>query len=163
MVVDIERCQSRHIDAELLVVRNKLREFGIEAVQTFKQQHIIFLKAQRVATELAFAGLEVVSRHFHLFSFKESLHIVVEEFEVHGVEILEIVFSVFVEWSICTVHEIIVERNHLRTQELGHEVGAKTLGGSGLTARRRSCNQHDARTATFESVGNLRGNGSEFL
>ena len=78
-------------------------------------------------------------------------------------EILEVVFAVFVERRIEPVHEIIVERYHFRTQKFGHQVRCQALGRGGFTTRRWSRYEHNPGTAALKSLRYLGGYRTQHL
>ena len=80
MVVNVERGERAHIKAELLLLRNVLRQFGVQAVNALNEQDIVLFEPQGVAAVLARACGEVVGRHLHLLAGDKVLQVLVELF-----------------------------------------------------------------------------------
>ena len=133
MVVDAERGEGRDVDLEDGVGRERGGQLRVQPVDSLYEQHVVAVEAHRTRTLHAPPQLETVCREVDFFARKEAAQVRIEPFEVECVEAFVVVVAGLVERRLVAVHEIVVERNHLRRHEVGHELDCEPLGGSGLS------------------------------
>ncbi len=132
VAVDGEGGERRDEHPELHFVGYLGGEFRVQSVYALDEQYASLLEAHAVAAVFAMAGLEIVGGQLHLFAGENAGKIGVELLEIQCVKRFVVVVAVLVERSGVAVHEIIVERNHLRLQQVGHQLYGQTLGGRRL-------------------------------
>ena len=60
----------------------------------------------------------------------------VEELKVEGIERFVIVIAVLIARGVFTVYEVVVQRDGVRTQAVGHQLHAEAFAESGFSGRR---------------------------
>ena len=80
----------------------------------------------------------------------------VEQWQIQGMQMLKVVVALLVEWCLFTIQEVVIERDAYWFDAVDGQLHAETFTGSGLSRRRRTCNQHhlDALTLSY-LIGNL--------
>ncbi len=92
------------------------------------EQHVVLVEFQRFRTLYPAAKFKRVGRYVHHLSGKKAREVGIKPLEVEGVQAFIVIVSSLVAGSDLPVHEIIVERNHLRHNEVGHKLNRETLG-----------------------------------
>ena len=129
------------------------REFRVQAVDSFDDEHRALFHLQRLFVELPFPGDEVVTRDSYRFAFQQPVQMVVEQFHVDRFEGLEIVIALFVARGFFAFDEVVVERDQHRVHTEDAELDAEPFRESRLAARRRTRDQHDLRPAFLVLYG----------
>ena len=114
VVVDAQRRECRHKEAELLLLGDEARELGIKAVNAFHEQDITFLEFEFLAQVFPLALDKVVGRHIDFLAGEQVGHVLVELFQVEGIKRLVVIVTGLVARRAVTVHEIVVKFNNLR-------------------------------------------------
>ena len=78
-------------------------------MDAFYHQHLIFVQCQLLTTHHALSCWEIVTRQFHLLAIEELIQLFVEERQVQGMQVLEVVIAFPVEWCLFAIKEIVVE------------------------------------------------------
>ena len=107
-------------------------ELRVQSVDSLDEEHVVAVKAQRAVALYASSEIERVGREVYLLSGEKSTEVGVEQFEVKGVEAFVVVVAGLVEGGMLAVDEIVVERDHLGDDEIGHQLNGETFGGGGL-------------------------------
>ena len=67
----------------------------------------------------------------------------VEELKVEGIERFVIVIAVLIARGVFTVYEVVVQRDGVRTQAVGHQLHAEAFAESGSSGRRGAGDEHE--------------------
>ena len=86
VVIDVERGQGRHKHAELLLIGNLARQFGIQPVDALHEQDVAVLEFQRITQIFTLALLEVVGRHRHFLAGEQVGNVLIKLLQVKRVE-----------------------------------------------------------------------------
>ena len=78
-------------------------------MDAFYHQHLIFVQCQLLTTHHALSCWEIVTRQFHLLAIEELIQLLVEEWQIQGMQMLEVIFALLVEWCLFAIKEIVVE------------------------------------------------------
>ena len=128
MVVNRNCGQRRDINAVFHLFGNAGSKFGIEPVDALDKQYRSFVEFHAVATVLPHAEFEVIIRQLDLFAADDSIEVGIKLLEIQRVERLIVIIARLVEGSHFAVDEIIVERDHPRLEQVGHQLHAEALG-----------------------------------
>ena len=125
-------------------------------MDAFHYEHLVVVECKFLATLHAFASREVIARQLYLFTLEQRIQLLVEEREVQGVQMFEVVVTFLVERCLLTVEEVVVEGDADGLDAIGDELDAESFAGGGLTRRRRTGNQYQTDTlALGYLIGNL--------
>ena len=160
MVVQEDGRQCRGVDAEFGLRRYVASEHGVEGVYAFEDEDGVVLQAQERAALLALAGEEIVAGQFYLLALNQGIHLRVEQRDVHGLDVFEVVLAAFVNRCFLAVHEVVVQRYGHGAFARCHELHRQALGEGCLAARRWSGDEDDL---DFGPCGNLVGQTGEAL
>ena len=127
MVVDVERGECRHIDLEDMLLRQRGRQLRVEAVNAFNEQNLVGFQPHAVVLIHAPAQLEAVGGQIHLLAPEQRREVSLQPLQIESIQTLVVQLPVGVARRSVAVHEIVVERNHLRRQHIGHQMDAEPL------------------------------------
>ena len=148
--------QRTDVNFDFMFRRYGRRQLFVKTVNTFDNQHGIFLQLQLVAAIFTAAGAEIVLGHFHFFTCQQTLQMIVEQLQVDSLQAFKIIAAVSLTRRIDTVFIIIVHGNSYRTQAVDSHLNAQTLCRRGLAGRGRTCNQHQLQLmVTCQDIGNI--------
>ena len=108
-----------------------------------------------IATEDPFTFGEVIGRQTDLIALHQFVHLLTEERQINGIDVLEIILSVLILRGVHTVDEIIIHREHLRTDTVDEQLDLQTFGERGLTGRRSTGDEDDLRSFLRDGIGYL--------
>ena len=135
------------------------RQLRIQGMNTFQYQNRVIFNFQFITFKFFLAESKIKAGKFYFFTTQQGLQLLVEQLEVERVKRFIIIVSVFIQRSILTVYEIIIERDRKRFQPICHQLDWKPLAESGLSGRRRSGNQYQFHpVAVFATMKNGIGN-----
>ena len=106
----------------------------VEGVDAFHDEDVLFMELHHVAVEISLSFLEVETGNLDLFSVQKVVELFSEEFKVHGLECLEVVFPVCITRGQMSVYEIVVQLYHFRIESEYPALDGESLGGGGLSA-----------------------------
>ena len=82
-------------------------------MDTLDNQYRIVVKFQFLSVPLAFAGSEVVFRHFHTLTLHQAGEVVFEQLVFYCLDVVEIVVAIGQARRVDTVHEVVVGANRI--------------------------------------------------
>lgn len=121
------------------------------------------LEAEALAVVLAAAGLEVVGGELDFLSGEDVGEVGVELRQVEGVEAFVVVVAVGVARGVLAVDEVVVERYHLRFEQVGHELYGEALCGGCLAGGGWAGYEDYACSAAAVALGDVVGDVCEHL
>ena len=95
--------------------------------------HLQFLSAS-----LTLSALEVIFRQFHLLATEEGIKLLIDEFQIQGIDALVIIFATLILRSFLPIYKVIIERNLQRFQAAYCQLDRQALAGSSFTRGRRT-------------------------
>ena len=125
-------------------------------MDAFDHQYLIALQLQLLAAGLTLACLEIVAWQLHFLATQQGIHLVVEQRDIEGVQVLEVIVAIGITRCEVTVEEIVVEGDADRIDAIDGQLYGESLAGGGLATAGGACYQHylDAAAAGY-LVGNL--------
>ena len=138
--------QCRGIDTEYLIIGNILGQFRIQGMDTLYHQYLITLHLQTLPTAYTLTSREVIAGQFHLLASEQGIHLFIKQRNVQGMEMLEIIVSLFVTRGLVTVQEVIVERDADRLDAVDGQLHAEAFAGRGLATAAGACYEHHLNT-----------------
>ena len=97
------------------------------------EQHLVVCQFFLLARHLSLARLEIIARQLHLLAIDEGVQVIVEQFEVQGIERFVVVFAILVLGCLVAVKEIIIQRYVKRLYPVYEKLYGQTLACGGLT------------------------------
>ena len=91
------------------------------------------MKAEFLTALLTGARGEVVAWQFNLLTFEEGCQLLVEQWQVQSMQVLEVVIALLVAWRLVAVEEIVIERDADGFNAVDGKLYAETLAGRGLS------------------------------
>ena len=92
------------------------------------------------------------------------MQLIVEQLKVEGVERFVVIIAVFVQRGVFPVYKIIVQRNGVGAQAVGHQLHRKPFAESCFSGRRRAGDQYELyAVAVFSPVIDFIGNLSNLF
>ncbi len=82
-------------------------------------EDVVLPHLQFLAARMAGASGEVVLRQLHLLATEEGIKLLINQFEVEGIEALVVVFAIGILRRMLAVDEIVVERDLQRPYAVG--------------------------------------------
>ena len=102
-------------------------------MDALNHQYGIVVETQLFATHLRCTCGEVVARQLHLLATEEGCELFVQQRQVQGVQILEVVVALLVAWRLVTIEEIVVERDGHRFDAVDSQLHTESFAGCGLS------------------------------
>ena len=156
MVVEENGGKRGGVDLEFVFLGNVLREHGVEGVYAFENEQHVGGEAQAVAALFAQPRLEIIARQLYLLALQQGVHLLVEERNVHCLDILVVEVAGGSARRLLAVHEVVVERHGDRLHAAGHKLHREAFGEGGLAARRRTGYENDFKLGIGgDAVGEL--------
>ncbi len=126
-------------------------------MDAFNDERLVGFELYLAAAVLAHSGYEVVGGDFDAFAFQHSHQVFVEEFEVDGLNGLEVVIALFVSRDMFAIDEVVVEGYGHGPDAVDPQLDVEPLGESGLAGRGRSGDEDDPYLvgALADVVGDL--------
>ena len=122
----------------------------------FENQDGVGLQTQAAAARHAHPRREIVARQFHLLTYEQAVHLIVEQRQVERLNVLKVVVARLVERRERAIHEIVVERNRYRFLATRHQLHTQALGEGRFARRRGTGDEHHAQgIVRSDVVGNL--------
>ena len=137
VVVQRDGGQGRHVNLVLVFGRDMRCQFGVQGMDAFQDEDGVLVDAEFVSLELFLAGGEVEAGQFHFFAAQQGLQLFVEQLEVEGVERFIVVVAFLVERGLFAVYEVVVQRNGVGVQAVGHQLYAEAFAEGGFSRGRR--------------------------
>ena len=147
VVVQRDGGQCRDVNLVLAFGGNLRGQFRVQGVDAFQDEDGVVVDAQLVAFEFLFAGVEVEARQFHFLAPQEGLQLGVEQLEVEGVERFVVVVALLVAGCVFAVHKVVVQRDGVGAQPVGHQLHAEALAEGGLSGGGGSGDEHELHAA----------------
>ena len=107
-------------------------ELRIESVNAFHKQHVVLFKFQRLLFLHPASELKRICGYIDSLSVKQAIKIGIQKIEIKGIKGFKIIIAGFISWSVFTIHEIVVQRNHLWHYKVGGKMNGKSFCGSGF-------------------------------
>ena len=111
ILVQLYGGEGRDVKAILCVVIDLWRQAWIEGVNSFDDEHILFVEAQLMAASLAMPRLEVEAWQFDRFARQQRTQLLVEEVDIECLKTFEIILALSVARRLLAVHEVVVHRD----------------------------------------------------
>ena len=146
MGVEQDGGQRRSIDAEYLVVGNLAGQFGVKSMDAFKYKYFVAPELQFLAALLALARLEIVARQLNFLATHERVHLLIEQRQVEGVKVFEVVVAILVLGGLLAVEEVVVEGNADRVNAVDSQLYGESLARRCLTATAGTGYEHHLDT-----------------
>ena len=102
-------------------------------MDTFHHQHLAFVQTQLPATLHTLTCGEVIAWQFNLLTTEQRVHLLSQQWQVQGVQVLEVVITCGITGSKLTVQEIVVERDGNRFDAIHSQLHREALTRGGLT------------------------------
>ena len=102
-------------------------------MDTFYHQHFIVVQCQFLTTHHTLSCGEVVTGQLHLLAIEEFGQLLVEEWQVQGMQMLEVIFALLVEWCLFTIEEIVIEGDANGLDAVDSQLDTESLTGGGLS------------------------------
>ena len=109
MLVEQQGGQCRGVNAVRLFTWNLRHQFGVQGVNAFHHQYLVVVQPQFTSAHLALARLEVIAWQLHLLTPEEGVHLLVEQRQVQGMQVFEVIFAFLVARRLFPVQEVVVE------------------------------------------------------
>ena len=109
-------------------------------MDTLHHQDVVLFQVHHLSLEEGPSLLEVVTRQLHLPARKKGVQVIAQQFQVHGLQGLEIVVAVIVLGRKLPCHKVVVQLYHLgihahHLQLLGHPEGGRGFSAGGRTGQ----------------------------
>ena len=85
-------------------------------MDSFHYEYILLVQLHEVAVKTSFPFLEVEAWMIYFLHFQKLVQLLSDEFQVHGLQGLEIIFSVRIDRCQMSVDEIVVKLYYLRVE-----------------------------------------------
>ena len=155
MVVNIDGCEGGDVDLVGQLFGYIRKDARIEGVEPFDHQHGVFLQFEFIAAEDTLTLVKIIGRQADLLAVHQIVHLLAEERQIDGIDILEVILSVLVFGRIHAVDEIVIHREHFGTDTVDQQLDLETFGESGLTGRRSTGDKDDLRPFLGNGIGYL--------
>ena len=132
MHVDVQLRQRTDIDLVLRFIRNLLCQFSVQRVDAFDDDELIFVDLRDPVAEHFLSFEEIEFRKIDFLACQQIVHVAAEQVDVHGAQVLEIQFAVFIRYHIFPVDKVIIGAHVDWTQSVDPELDAKPSGKCGL-------------------------------
>ena len=91
-------------------------------MDAFHHENLVILQSQLFPALLALAGLEVISRQFHFLPSQQCVHLLVEQWDIQRLHMLEVIVAALVHRSLFAVNEVIIKRYAHRLDAVGEQL-----------------------------------------
>ena len=135
MLINIQLCQRTDINLEFILIRQSCRHFGIQTVNAFNYQHIIYPHLLWLRDVFLVSCLKIEGRKHYFFSIQQTEHTVMEQLDIYRLKTLKIILSIRIYRCIFSFYKEIIYRNRMRYHAIYLKLYGQTMGKCRLTGR----------------------------
>ena len=135
MLINIQLCQRTDINLEFILIRQSCCHFGIQAVNPFNYQHIVYPHLLWLRNVFLVSRLKIKSRKHYFFSIQQAKHTVMEQLDIYRLKTLEIILSIHISRCIFSFYKEIIYRDRMRHHAIYLKLYGQTMGKCCLTGR----------------------------
>ena len=127
MFINIQLSQCADINLEFTFCRKCIAQFIIQTMNSLYNQHILRTKLEKIAFILSVSCLKIKHWQFNTFSTQKSKHIFVELLYINCFKTFIIFFSIFIQRSLFSVLEIIINSDRMRLHSVRQKLNRQTM------------------------------------
>ena len=134
VVVELDGGQCRDVNPEDILFRYFLGYDGVERMDSLHHEDGVVVESELLTAFHALSQGKIVAWKFDFLSFQQQSDMLLEKFDVERLNVFVVEVSALIFRCVLPIHEIIVERDELRHEPVGHELHGKPLAECGLSA-----------------------------
>ena len=108
-----------------------------------------------LGSELFMSGQKVKYRKVNLLTCKQVVHIIVEQINIHCIQIFIVLFAKLIRRRLLSLHKIVIRPQIKRFQTMDSKLYAESLGERCFSGRRRSGYEYDSFLLLCYHIRNL--------
>ena len=159
--VEVELGEGADVNFEFALGGDGFGEAGVEAVDAFEDDDLVGGEGEGFAFEFHAAGFEVEAGHVDGLAGVEGVEMLVEEGEVDGFDVFEVVVAFFVAGGVFAVDEVVVDGDGDGSEAVDAELDGEAFGEGGLAGGGGSGDEDVADVVA--AGGDFVGDAGDFL